>query len=481
MQYSQPLLQRRGKLIHAGARRYGSQLKEKCISLLQLIKSLGIRGSMEDHDQRKLGIFNQLNFFQLLTGLLIPFTAFFTSSLPTGYYIVLCLPASVSGLLLYLAKKQKHEEAVAASFVLYPFVAAVVYMYGLNPGTGLFYIFWGILSVFFLKDTGYMLFCLFFSLVSYFLLTVVIKHYVYELKEISYGLYLFNQAIAILFIFYSLFLIKKDYTGYQLRILSKNRMLEEKNTRILQQSERIQDDSQLLKKQAAELGELNVLKNKMFGIISHDLKAPVIALRNLFRNVQEKKMTAAELKRSVPDIVSDLNYTAGLMENLLQWARAQMQADTVNPEDVDMRESVNEVIQLLKLQAAAKGITIENEVEPGVFGYIDRNMNILVLRNLLSNAIKFTPENGKITLGAHVLPSFIEVYVKDSGVGISAESMRKINSADFYSTHGTASEPGTGLGLMLCKEFLVRNNSRLHIESEPGAGSVFSYSIPMCA
>ena len=192
-------------------------------------------------------------------------------------------------------------------------------------------------------------------------------------------------------------------------------------------------------------------------------------------------MSATELKGSVPDILNDLNYTVGLMDNLLQWAKAQMEADAIHPEKVNIGESVEEVMLLLGLQAKSKRIHIQNKTQPAMFGYVDRNMNILVLRNLLSNAIKFTPENGTISVGAHEHSSFIEIYVKDSGVGISPESIQKINNNDFYSTRGTASESGTGLGLLLCKEFLAKNNSRLHIESEPGAGSIFSYSIPMCA
>ncbi|MEO6611470.1 MAG: HAMP domain-containing sensor histidine kinase [Chitinophagaceae bacterium] len=482
MEISQPIGHRQGKLFIPRAQRFFLLLKEKLGFLLVHINLLGFDEAMEEYDQRKLRIFNQLNFLQLLAGIIVPLTGLFNSKqLPAGLYIIACLPAFVSLLVLYLIKKQKQESAITAYFFLYPFVTSIVYMYGLNPGIGLFYIFYGILSVFFLKDIGYMVFSLFFSLVSYFLLNVIIKHYVYDLQNINYGLYLFNQVLAILFIFYGLFLIKKENAGYQHHILSRNIILQEKNTQIQEQAGKIKDDSILLQQQTTELGELNALKNKMFGIISHDLKAPMYALRNLFRNVLEKKMSAAELKDSVPDILNDLNYTVGLMDNLLQWAKAQMEANLVNPQEVNIEESIHEVLMLLNLQAKSKRITIESHSTPGLLGYIDRNMNILVLRNLLSNAIKFTPEDGTISVGTCEHYSFIEIYVKDSGMGIGPEAMKKINRSDFYSTRGTASESGTGLGLMLCKEFLARNGSQLHIESAPGEGSTFSYSIPKCA
>ena len=105
----------------------------------------------------------------------------------------------------------------------------------------------------------------------------------------------------------------------------------------------------------------------------------------------------------------------------------------------------------------------------------------LVLRNLLSNAIKFTPQQGMIEVGVNETDSFVEVYVQDSGSGISKEALQKINENNFYTTKGTASESGTGLGLMLCKDFLSKNGGQMHIESEVGKGSVFSFTLPKTA
>jgi two-component system, sensor histidine kinase and response regulator len=466
------------KFLTAKIRQYLLQLRDGIIIFLNRVKLLGFSDAMEEYDQRKLSIFNLLNFFQLVTGILVPLIGLFNNKhLPDGSWIVACSPALVSLLVLYLNKQQKHEFAIVAYILLYPFVTCIVYMYGMNLGIGLSFILYGILSVFYLKDTGLMIFSLCFSMVSYFLLAVVIKHYVYEMQSMNYGLYLFNQGIAILFIFYGLFLIKKENAGYHFRILSKNVALHEKNAQILLQANKIKEDANLLKQQATELGELNTLKNKLFSVISHDLKAPMYALRNLFRNVQDKNMTATELKDSVPDILNDLNYTVSLMDNLLLWAKAQMQADAMHPQHVDIEKSIHEILQLLQLQAKAKQITIINSTKPGIYGYIDKDVIGLVLRNLVSNAIKFTPENGNISIGVHEHPSFIEIYVKDSGEGISNDALVKIKSNDFYTTKGTASESGTGLGLMLCKEFLARNGSQLHIESDLGTGSVFSFSV----
>jgi signal transduction histidine kinase len=453
-------------------------LKNGILTLVNQVKSFGFSAAMEENEQRKLGIFNLLIFLQLIAGVLIPVSGLInTDQLPAGALVISSLPALVSIFVLYLNYKNKYEAASIACFLLYPFVTCIIYLYGINPGTTLFFILYGVLSVFFLKDTGYMVFSLCFSLVSYFLLAVVIKHYPVELNKTHNLIYFFNQAIAIVFIFYGLFLIKKENIAYQSRILYKHTVLQEKNRHIMQQSKKIKQSRTRLKQQAAELNELNSLKNKLFGIISHDLKAPIYGLRTLFQHVQDKKMTAAELKKSLPDIQNDLNYVVSLMDNLLQWAKAQIQSNAVHPQKMDLKKSIQDVLHLLNQPAKTKQITITDDTPPEIFCYSDKDMINLVIRNLVANAIKFTPENGAVIIGVHEHSSFIEVYVKDTGAGISREALQKISNNDMFTTKGTASESGTGLGLMLCKEFLIRNGSQLHIESEPGNGSIFSFSL----
>jgi signal transduction histidine kinase len=305
-----------------------------------------------------------------------------------------------------------------------------------------------------------------------------LKDFIYEVKHENRLLYFFNHLLALGFIFYGLFLIKKENTGYQFKILAKQRALHRKNLEINKQRQIISEKAGLLEVQRAELAELNVLKTKLFSVIAHDLKSPMYALRNLFHSMHQKNMPANQVKAYVPEVLMDLNYTIGLMENLLQWSKTQMQSAMVRPEELDISKMINEVIQLMRLQAEAKQIYIENKNSAPVIAIADKDMVNVVLRNILSNAIKFTPQQGNIEIGVNELNSFIEVYVQDSGAGISREAMKKIQENNFYSTKGTASEAGTGLGLMLCKEFLAKNGGQMHIESEPGKGSIFSFTLP---
>jgi signal transduction histidine kinase len=155
-----------------------------------------------------------------------------------------------------------------------------------------------------------------------------------------------------------------------------------------------------------------------------------------------------------------------------------MQSDAVNRQLIDMSKISGEIIQLLRLQAEAKQIHIESKINTPVYAMADKDMINLVLRNLLSNAIKFTPQGGTISIDMNEMASFIEVSVEDNGIGITSETLQKINRNDYYTAKGTANESGTGLGLMLCKEFLMRNGGQMSIESQPGNGSVFSFTLP---
>jgi signal transduction histidine kinase len=166
------------------------------------------------------------------------------------------------------------------------------------------------------------------------------------------------------------------------------------------------------------------------------------------------------------------------MENVLLWTRSQMQADAVRPQLIDISVLITEVSKLLRLQAEAKGIRVKLEVDNTVSAFADKDMVNLILRNLLSNAIKYTPEQGLITVGARKDTAGVEIFVKDTGMGITKETLDKINLSNYYTTKGTSGESGTGLGLMLCREFLARNGGKLHIESQPEKGSVFSFTLP---
>jgi signal transduction histidine kinase len=310
-----------------------------------------------------------------------------------------------------------------------------------------------------------MVFSVLFSMVSYFVLTIFCTNYQYQLAHSNWAVYLINQVLAIIFIFYGLFLIKKENTGYQWSIIEKNEALLQKNMEIQGQKE--------------ELSELNALKNKLFSVIAHDLKTPLYAIRTLFYNVGKQDLPAQQVGEMVPMVLNDLNYTISLMENLLQWSKVQMTAGSVTMSVVNLPDMMTDAVRLLRLQAEAKNIDVHIQSQKPVLIKADKEMIGLVLRNVLSNAIKFTPPEGHITLGVNEHASFVEVYIQDNGIGITADALQKIKGNNYYTTNGTHSESGTGLGLMLCKEFLMKHNGQMHIESNPGKGTTFSFTLPL--
>jgi two-component system sensor histidine kinase/response regulator len=446
---------------------------------LKEIKNIGITEKMSYYEKRKLGIFNQLNFFQLLTGILFPVLGLLhKDDVPFSAWLLASLPSTISVCTLLFNYQKKHQAALLSYFLLYPFFTGFVYLQGMNAGIELNFILYGVLAVFFLQDIGYMLFAVALSMINYFVLAIMLSYFRYDVNHEYKALFFLNHIISLSFIIYGLYLIKKENTSYQFLLQKKRKALQQKNAEVNEQKKIIAEKVILLEAQTAELAELDNLKSKLFSVVSHDLRSPMYALRNLFRNMHQKNTPAQEIKNIVPDVLMDLNYTIGLMENLLQWSKTQMQSTAARPEELEVSKIINEVLQLLHLQAEAKQIYIENKNNAPVFVHADKDMVNLVLRNLLSNAIKFTPNQGYIEVGVNEVSSFVEIYVQDTGVGISKESIQKINESNFYTTKGTASESGTGLGLMLCKEFLHKNGGQMHIESEPGKGSVFSFTLP---
>ncbi len=434
---------------------------------------------MDEYERTKLAVFNILNAMGLMNGIIIPIAGLFNDDhLPALAWIVACSPAIISGAVLIANHFRKYETARLIYFIFYPALTSLVYAAGLDLGIELFFVFYAVLGVFLLKNMRNVILAVGLSMGLYFVAYVVKHNYGYSLVQANYKFYVFVQTLAILFTFCCMYMFKRENNGYQANLLRRNAELYNSKLEVEDGKREVEQKAQLLEKQTHELRELDILKNKLFSVIAHDLKTPMYALRNLFRNVQQFDLPAQEIKLMIPDVVSDLNYTTGLMENLLQWAKSQMQADALRPQLIDVAALAREVMLVLRLQADAKKIYLETKMETPVYIYADRDMVNLVLRNLLSNAIKFTPEAGRVSVGANPAESYVEVFVEDTGTGMSDETLKRINANNYFTSKGTANEAGTGLGLMLCKEFLAKNGGKMFVESAPGKGSTFSFTLP---
>ena len=236
-----------------------------------------------------------------------------------------------------------------------------------------------------------------------------------------------------------------------------------------------------VQKRTKELRELNATKDKFFSIIAHDLKNPFNALMgfstlllNEFDDFSDDEKI--DLIKTM-SVASDTAYK--LLQNLLEWSRSQTGSIKWEPGLSSLQEIVNGTLDLLSNAATAKEITIKALIPP-ISIWVDENMATTVIRNLLSNALKYTPKGGEIKVYSKKLENAVEVTIEDNGVGIKKEDLEKLFRIDInYSTSGTENEQGTGLGLILCKEFVEKNGGKIWVESVEGKGSKFKFTFPL--
>ncbi len=236
-----------------------------------------------------------------------------------------------------------------------------------------------------------------------------------------------------------------------------------------------------IKKQARELQELIINKDKFFSIIAHDLRAPFNYLLGFSKVLKNKvsERTLDEIEKISGIIHDATKNTFDLLQNLLNWAQIQTGTLELKPEKFDLAEVANETMELFHNFSADKDIELRNEIEIGSFTYSDKNIISTVMRNLVNNAIKFTSPGGKVYVKSVKSENQWVVSVLDTGVGIKPGNLDKIFRMDMkISTVGTGNEKGSGLGLLLSKELVEKNGGKIWVESEPGKGTEFYFTVP---
>jgi signal transduction histidine kinase len=236
-----------------------------------------------------------------------------------------------------------------------------------------------------------------------------------------------------------------------------------------------------LRRSEAKLKELNTTKDKFFSIIGHDIKgvfSSILVISDLLvQRVQENNMADLDQYSHMLNDVAKNGYA--LLENLLSWSRIQTGRIKFHPVEFPIIEVFQNVLELHKLSVDEKKISVKLDVLQGLTVKADRFMLETIVRNLVSNAIKFTFPDGRISISSKTIDDSIQVSISDSGVGINAEDVPKLFRIETsYSTPGTNSEMGTGLGLILCKEFVAKHNGHIWVESEVGKGTTIHFTLP---
>ncbi|MDA3865119.1 MAG: ATP-binding protein [Salinivirgaceae bacterium] len=303
--------------------------------------------------------------------------------------------------------------------------------------------------------------------------TAIIPSVLYELSYTDFSEWLDKEPL----------LAKTLLKGF-VRRLRDNNILEERLTRrtleIQKQKNEIIRERDDLEKQRKDLLTLNNTKDKFFSIIGHDLKNPfstVIGLSDLLLDDFDS-FERDRLKVFIEQINKFSSNAYALLENLLQWARSQTGKMKINKNLFNFKDVVEDNVDLLSGNARQKNITVNFPSEAAYWNF-DINMISTVVRNLVSNAIKFTPVGGQIHIDYKEHDDRIVVSIADNGIGIPVKDQDKLFRLDVNpSTIGTSDEKGTGLGLILCSEFVERHDGKIWVESEPGKGSIFKFYLP---
>lgn len=250
---------------------------------------------------------------------------------------------------------------------------------------------------------------------------------------------------------------------------------------ILDITERYQAD-QALKESEGRLKELNATKDKLFSIVAHDLRNPFSSLLGLTELLVEnaKGGIISQSEKYAGLINSSAKNTLVLLDNLLNWAKSQTGQIKFNPQKINLSSTIQKIIEISNSQAKIKNISINEVQSDETEVYADKNMLMIILQNLISNAIKFTNSGGNINVVVTSDQTKVEISISDNGIGINEEKLKKlfIITSDTTSL-GTAKEKGSGLGLVLCKEFVEKHNGNIWVKSKEGKGSDFRFTLPL--
>lgn len=259
-----------------------------------------------------------------------------------------------------------------------------------------------------------------------------------------------------------------------------NALLSQENELVRSQKEEIMAQKQEIAVQNQQLEAVNATKDKLFSIISHDLRSPLHTLQGTLDLLREGALTDEEISEITGLLYKKVRHTSDLIDNLLNWAMSQMEGLRMSPEEVDLYDLVQANLELFMPQAAEKGIVLENHIGMPVQVWVDKNMMLLVLRNLLNNAIKFTHVNGSVSILSQLQDDKVIICVQDTGIGIDSDRIEKLfKELSVFTTNGTLNEKGTGLGLLLCKDFVEKNGGTIWVESNPAKGARFCFTVPL--
>ncbi|RZL50957.1 MAG: HAMP domain-containing histidine kinase [Pedobacter sp.] len=281
-------------------------------------------------------------------------------------------------------------------------------------------------------------------------------------KTIDFGITYF---VVILLTYFAISYIRKNYEYERNLVLDKSKAIEEQSKKIMQQNE--------------ELEKISLEKDKLFSIVTHDIRTPLNSIQGYLELLAEVDLDDAErlsLKQQLLEITKD---TSSMLTNVLSWSKTQLEGSHAELVPVNIEKTLTNGLNIERNNAIRKGVELNIICNGEVVITADQNMLELVIRNLVNNAIKFTPKGGLVTITVKKENQICLIMIKDTGLGINEVQQEKIFKLKATSTYGTNNERGIGLGLMLCKEFTELQGGKIWFESKPGHGSTFFLSFDL--
>ena len=264
------------------------------------------------------------------------------------------------------------------------------------------------------------------------------------------------------------------------RLAQQRNQLQEQAVLLEEQQEELETQKSVVEKQRDELEASNKVKDRLFSIISHDLRTPFTSVNGYLTLIKYGALSPEEVVSVAGDVKISVDHHLETLNNVLEWSRTQMKGLKPIPENIKLHKIAKDQQKFFKALAESKEIQVINEVNEKIEVFADPNQIDVVLRNLVGNALKFTPNQGKITVSSKIQDDAVLVSVTDTGIGMSKENLNKLFKKDeHFTTQGTNNEAGTGLGLLLCRDFVEANGGTIRVESEEGKGTSFIFNLPL--
>jgi two-component system, sensor histidine kinase and response regulator len=432
-------------------------LKSIYRSVCEQISTIGMVDYHSNYKKKRLIAFNRLNAFGFIFSIIWFIYTTNKSTFSNPLFVLLnLLPALIILSSFVLVYFKKHKLAIYTNTIIIPLVLSFATI-EIKEGSVLLYIIIYAFFPFFFHTNFVKIFIHYFYIVCLygFSLYFIEKNYLIHS-------FVFNpvlQIAALLFLFAILFIVKVQVMAYE-KSLKRNR--------------------EIIKLKNDELTRLMVLKDQILTTISHDIIVPLASIKSMSSNIMLSNFSKKELEDIFPLVADEVTKTHDLFTNLLDWSKSQLNGKGKIPTDNLINLVVSKALENVQIRANEKDILIRNNVDQNTLASFNANNLQVAVRNLLSNAIKFTPHNGTIELWSVELENSINIYIKDSGIGIEKPTLQKLFTTKANSSFGTNRESGNGFGLKICKQVLEENGGMLYCESSiVGKGSTFVISLPV--